>query len=135
MTARAVTDLHFERDGAQYFRAAINNEVCIAIEVALAELPVDKAGVRIGSAPALREMLSGRSQDKLDAAAAEGAATLIAAAPTVDILVNNLGMTRPSRSSRSRTPNGTASSMSMSSAASGWRGINSPAYWPRTGAG
>lgn len=58
MTAPTVTDLHFERDGAQYFPAAIDEEICIAIEVALAELPVDKAGVRIGSAPALREMLS-----------------------------------------------------------------------------
>lgn len=55
-------------------------------------------------------VITGRSQDKLDAAAAdvaalgkvrpvladagtaEGAATLIAAAPTVDILVNNLGI-------------------------------------------
>ena len=58
MTEPTGTDLHIERDGARCFRSAIDDRTCVAIEDALAELPVDKAGVRIGSAPALRAMLA-----------------------------------------------------------------------------
>ena len=45
MTKPTGTDLRFERDGAQFFRSAIEDGTCIAIEDALAELAVDKAGV------------------------------------------------------------------------------------------
>ncbi len=62
-------DLRFDRDGAQLFPAALDETQCEAIEHALADLPADRPGVRIGSAPALRAVL-----------AADGAVGSIAAA-------------------------------------------------------
>ncbi|MEG3173076.1 phytanoyl-CoA dioxygenase family protein [Sphingomonas sp. ZB1N12] len=51
-------DLHFEEDGAQMFAGALDTAACLAIEQAIADLPSDVPGVRIGSAPALRAMLA-----------------------------------------------------------------------------
>jgi hypothetical protein len=51
-------DLRFEEDGAQIFAGALDNAACLSIEQAIADLPSDVPGVRIGSAPALRAMLA-----------------------------------------------------------------------------
>jgi hypothetical protein len=51
-------DLCFQEDGAQIFAGALNNAACLSIEQAIADLPSDVPGVRIGSAPALRAMLA-----------------------------------------------------------------------------
>jgi hypothetical protein len=52
------TDLRFEKDGAQIFAGALSPAECLAIEEAIADLPSDVPGVRMGSAPALRAMLA-----------------------------------------------------------------------------
>ncbi|RMB28346.1 phytanoyl-CoA dioxygenase PhyH [Sphingomonas sp. PP-F2F-G114-C0414] len=52
------TDLRFEDDGAQIFAGALDPAACLSIEQAVADLPRDVPGVRIGSAPALRGMLA-----------------------------------------------------------------------------
>jgi hypothetical protein len=51
-------DLRFEEDGAQNFAGALDNAACLSIEQAIADLPSDVPGVRIGFAPALRAMLA-----------------------------------------------------------------------------
>ena len=51
-------DLRFEEDGAQIFTEALDTAACFAIEQAIADLPSDVPGVRIGSAPALRAMFA-----------------------------------------------------------------------------
>jgi hypothetical protein len=51
-------DLCFQEDGAQIFAGALNNAACLSIEQAIADLPSDVPGVRIGFAPALRAMLA-----------------------------------------------------------------------------
>jgi len=51
-------DLRFGEDGAQIFAGALDPAACLAIEHAIASLPSDVPGVRIGSAPALRAMLT-----------------------------------------------------------------------------
>ncbi len=51
-------DLRFEEDGAQIFAGALDNAACLSIEQAIADLPSDVPGVRIGFAPALRAMLA-----------------------------------------------------------------------------
>ncbi len=51
-------DLCFEEDGAQIFTEALDTAACLAIEQAIADLPGDVPGVRIGFAPALRAMLA-----------------------------------------------------------------------------
>ncbi len=51
-------DLRFEEDGAQIFARALDTAACLSIERAIADLPSDVPGVRIGSAPALRAMLA-----------------------------------------------------------------------------
>ncbi len=51
-------DLRFEEAGAQIFEGALDNAACLSIEQAIADLPSDVPGVRIGSAPALRAMLA-----------------------------------------------------------------------------
>ncbi|KQM70595.1 phytanoyl-CoA dioxygenase family protein [Sphingomonas sp. Leaf20] len=51
-------DLRFEEDGAQIFAGALDNATCLSIEQAIADLPSDVPGVRIGFAPALRAMLA-----------------------------------------------------------------------------
>lgn len=57
-TASHETDLRFDEDGAQIFADALDDAACLAIEHAIAGLPSDVPGVRIGSAPALRAMLA-----------------------------------------------------------------------------
>ncbi|KQS51770.1 phytanoyl-CoA dioxygenase [Sphingomonas sp. Leaf198] len=52
------TDLRFEDDGAQIFPEALDPATCLSIEQAVADLPRDVPGVRIGAAPALRGMLA-----------------------------------------------------------------------------
>ena len=52
------TDLRFEEDGAQIFAGALDTAACLSIEQAIADLPSDVPGVRIGSAPVLRAMLA-----------------------------------------------------------------------------
>ncbi|MDE0879559.1 MAG: phytanoyl-CoA dioxygenase family protein [Sphingomonas bacterium] len=49
--------LRLDRDGAQLVPAALTEAQCKAIEHALADLPVDRPGVRIGYAPTLRAIL------------------------------------------------------------------------------
>ncbi len=51
-------DLRFDEDGAQIFAGALDPTACLSIEQAIADLPSDVPGVRIGSAPALRAMLA-----------------------------------------------------------------------------
>ena len=51
-------DLRFEEDGAQIFAGALDNAACLSIDKAIADLPRDVPGVRIGFAPALRAMLA-----------------------------------------------------------------------------
>ncbi|WP_156359130.1 phytanoyl-CoA dioxygenase family protein [Sphingomonas sp. Leaf242] len=51
-------DLRFEDDGAQIFPGALGPAACLSIEKAVADLPREVPGVRIGSAPALRGMLA-----------------------------------------------------------------------------
>lgn len=51
-------DLRFEEDGARIFAGALDTAACLSIEQAIADLPSDVPGVRIGSAPALRAMLA-----------------------------------------------------------------------------
>ena len=58
----------FDREGAELFAGCLGEAECITVEDALADLPRDRAGVRIGSAPALRLMLS--SEGALGAIAA-----------------------------------------------------------------
>ncbi|MEG3083738.1 phytanoyl-CoA dioxygenase family protein [Sphingomonas sp. PB2P12] len=52
------TDLRVDEDGAQIFAGALDPAACRAIEQAIAGLPRDVPGVRIGAAPALRTMLA-----------------------------------------------------------------------------
>lgn len=51
-------ELRFDEDGAQAFAGALDPRACLAIEHAIAHLPHDLPGVRIGAAPALRAMLA-----------------------------------------------------------------------------
>ena len=61
MRATAVsqeTELRFDEDGARVFPSALDAGACLAIEQAIADLPTNVPGVRIGAAPALRAMLA-----------------------------------------------------------------------------
>ncbi|TPG17510.1 phytanoyl-CoA dioxygenase [Sphingomonas koreensis] len=51
-------DLGLHVDGAEHFAGALDERACVEIEAAIAALPSDVPGVRIGSAPGLVHLLN-----------------------------------------------------------------------------